>query len=104
MREIISIDGIAASPEYMDKQARFKYNSQKIANSLRKLKRKAASFLNVEDQRFLDEYYNNMKSYLADFEVFAQTKSLFDSRKREEQWKAKFKSLHIDKVTEKDLF
>ena len=68
----------------LDEKARFKYNCDKIIFSLRKLKRKAAAFLNKEDLRYLEEFHSNMRMYLEDFDVFAFTRSLYENRKKDQ--------------------
>ena len=82
---------------------KFAFKVSEINNTIRKLKREAASFLNDKDRSLLNEFVRDMKKYLEDFETFQLMQEMYRKRlediaKREERI-----TLNIDKVKDRDL-
>ena len=82
---------------------KFAFKVSEINNTIRKLKREAASFLNDKDRSLLNEFVRDMKKYLEDFENFQLMQEMYRKRlediaKREERI-----TLNIDKVKDRDL-
>jgi hypothetical protein len=77
---------------------------REINNTLRKLKREAASFLNDKDRILIQDYLKNMKTYLKlDIENFQLMIEM--NRKRQEELALREEKivLNVKNVTDKDL-
>lgn len=76
-----------------------------ILNTLRKLKREAAGYLNEKDHKIIDEFLKGMRTYIErDFDIYNVVKTMYD--KRQEQIKERENqkpTLDVNKVKDRDL-
>lgn len=86
-----------------DEQARIELAAYTIHNTLRKLKRKYKGFLIKQDKVILQEFIDNMRLYLNNFEVYALTRNMYEMRNFEIKEKEKARQLDFYKVTDKNL-
>lgn len=76
---MIEIDGVDYSNR--NELEKMSVKSQEILNTLRKLKRTTASYLNYKDRVNMDDFIKELRQYMTqNFEIYEVVKSLYDKR------------------------
>jgi hypothetical protein len=84
-RVMIEIGGNTTAEAYLE-LTRFKVKCGEIANTLRKLKREAAGYLNEKDDSIIQDFLKDMRTFIErDYEIFTLVKAMNERRQKEIQ-------------------
>jgi hypothetical protein len=84
-RVMIEIGGNTTAESYLE-LTRFKVKCGEIANTLRKLKREAAGYLNEKDDSIIQDFLKDMRTFIErDYEIFTLVKAMNERRQKEIQ-------------------
>jgi len=68
-------------PELSAEEAQFKVKAAEVLNTLKKLKRESAGYMNEKDDSVIDDFLKHMRDYISkDFDIYTTLKSMYDKR------------------------
>lgn len=72
-------------------------------NTLQKLKREAASFLNNKDRKNIDDLLKDTRKFMTNYEIYDTLKGIYEKRQREIRERELEQKFDPSKVTDADL-
>lgn len=109
LREIIEIkfkpDGQGGGLQFPEDINKFNLKCEQIYNTLRKIRREGAAFLNNRDRTILKDFIKDMRNYLRHVDLYELTKGLYDKQKLEQKNRLldNYGIIDLTKVTDKQL-